>query len=177
VFLNGALGGMLTPDAPVRGYESAVAMGKGFARFVVQAAKAATPSSCYVLWLHRRPVQYPLTAEAVLKFLENAPGPVEINRKRVSTEMNVLWIGDAQMITVPGELLPELGFEIMAHMTGRLRLIVGLANDELGYLIPSYDFRAGTYEERTGPGAAGGVITRSVGLELAPLRPPTVAGR
>jgi hypothetical protein len=50
-------------------------------------------------------------------------------------------------------------------------LIVGLTNDEFGYLIPSYDFRMGEYEERTGPGAAGGEITRSVGLELAPLRP------
>jgi len=75
------------------------------------------------------------------------------------------------MITVPGELLPELGFEIMSHMTGRPRLVLGLTNDEFGYLIPSYDFRAGVYEERTGPGAAGGEITRSVGLELAPLRP------
>ena len=56
-------------------------------------------------------------------------------------------------------------------MTGRLRVIVGLANGQLGYLIPSFDVRAGGYEERTGPGAAGGEITRSVGLELAVKRP------
>lgn len=172
VFLNGALGGMLTPDAPVRGYESAAAMGKGFARFVVEAARAAKPASGYDLWLQRRPVVYPLTADAVVKFMKNAPGPVDVDQGRFQTEMNVLWIGDAQIITVPGELLPAIRFEIMAQMTGRLRLIVGLANDEIGYLIPSYDFRAGHYEERTGPGAAGGEITRSVGLELAPLRPP-----
>jgi hypothetical protein len=155
VFLNGSLGGMLTPDAPVRGYDSAVAMGKGFAKFVVEAAKAAAPCTSYDLWLHRRPVQYPVTSEAILKFMKNAPGPTNIDQGRLRTEMNAVWIGDAQMITVPGELLPELGFEIMSHMTGRLRLIVGLANDEFGYLIPSYDFRAGVY-----------------GLELAPLRPP-----
>jgi len=171
VFLNGALGGMLTPDAPVRGYASAVAMGKGFARFVVQAAAAATPTSSYDLWFHRRPVEYPVTAEAILKFLKKAPGPVDLVKGRVRTEMNAVWIGDVQMITVPGELLPELGFEIMSKMTGKLRLVVGLANDEFGYLIPSYDFRAGEYEERTGPGAAGGAITRAVGLELAPLGP------
>lgn len=171
VFLNGALGGMLTPDAPVRGYESAVAMGKGFAKFVVQAAEVATPSSSYTLWMHRRPVEYPITSEAILKFMKSAPGPTNIAYGRVRTEMNAVWIGDAQMITVPGELLPELGFEIMSHMTGRPRLVLGLTNDEFGYLIPSYDFRAGVYEERTGPGAAGGEITRSVGLELAPLRP------
>ncbi len=177
VFINGALGGMLTPDAPARGYESAVAMGKGFARFVVEAAKAAGPTSCYDLWLHRRPVEYPVTSEALLKFLKNAPGPLDVVQGRVRTEMNCLWIGDAQLITVPGELLPEIGFEIASRMQGRLRMIVGLANDEFGYLIPSYDFRAGGYEERTGVGAAGGEITRSVGIELAPLRPGATDNR
>ncbi len=172
VFLNGPLGGMLTPDAPARGYESAAAMGKAFAQFVVDAAKVATPTSSYDLWFHRRPVEVPITAKAILTFLENAPGPVDMVEGRVRTEMNAVWIGDAQMITVFGELLPELGFEVMAHMTGRVRLVVGLANDEFGYLIPSYDFRAGKYEERTGPGAAGGPIARAVALELAPLRPP-----
>lgn len=171
VFLNGALGGMLTPDAPKRGYASAEMMGKRFAAYAMEAAKAARPSSSYTLWMHRRPVEYPLTAEAILKFLQHAPGPVDLHEGRVRTEMNALWIGDAQLITVPGELLPEIGFDIRSHMTGRVRLIVGLANDELGYLIPSYDFRAGHYEERTGPGAAGGVITRMVGLELSRLGP------
>ena len=65
----------------------------------------------------------------------------------------------------------SLGMAIRRRSPFRYTFVVGLANDEFGYLIPSYDFRAGVYEERTGPGAAGGEITRSVGLELAPLRP------
>ena len=172
VFLNGSLGGMLTPDARFRTQAAAEEMGHRLARFVVQAAENDLPSSTYDLSMHRRPVQYPITGESVRIFLENAPWPVQLIDGRVSTEMNALWIGDAQLITVPGELLPDIGFEIMSQMPGRLRLIVGLANGELGYLVPSFDFRAGHYEERTGPGAAGGEITRSVGLELAPLLPP-----
>lgn len=171
VFLNGSLGGMLTPDARFRTQEAAEEMGHRLADFVVKAAAGAVASSSYDLWMHRRPVQYPITGESVRAFLENAPWPVELMDGRVATEMNVLWIGDAQMITVPGELLPDIGFEIMSRMPGRLRMIVGLANGELGYFVPSFDFRAGEYEERTGPGAAGGEITRSVGLELAPLLP------
>jgi hypothetical protein len=171
VFLNGALGGMLTPDAPIHGYESAVAMGQGFAKFVIDAAKSASPAGSYDLGFHRRPVEYPITAEAILKYMENLPEPMDFVDGRVRSELNAVWIGDAQFITVPGELLPEIGFEIMAAMKGRVRGIVGLANAELGYLVPSYDFRKDAYEERTGPGAAGGEITRSVGLELAPLLP------
>lgn len=171
VFLNGSLGGMLTPDTRFRTQAAAEQMGRRLADFVVRAVEESRPSGYSLGWRHR-PVQYPITAESVRTFLENAPWPVELIDGRVATEMNVVWIGDAQLITVPGELLPDIGFEIMSHMRGRLRLIVGLANAELGYLIPSFDFRAGHYEERTGPGAAGGEITRSVGLELAPWEPP-----
>ncbi len=172
VFLNGSLGGMLTPDVRARTQVAAEEMGTRLAEFVVQAAERSVPSSRYELWLHRRPVQYPITGESVKAFLDKAPWPLELIEGRIATEMNAVWVGDAQFITVPGELLPDIGLEIMSHMPGRLRMIVGLANGELGYLIPSFDFRAGGYEERTGPGPSGGEITRSVGLELAPLTPP-----
>ncbi|NQT11157.1 MAG: hypothetical protein HQ582_00310 [Planctomycetes bacterium] len=172
VFLNGALGGMLTPDHRFSTQEAAEAMGRRLARYVCEAARTARPSSRYDLWLHTRRVEYPITGESVRQFLENPPVPFQLRDGRVETEMNVMWIGDAQLVTVPGELLPEIGFEIMSHMRGGLRLIVGLANGELGYLVPEFDFHPGGYEERTGPGAAGGPITRAVGLELAPLEPP-----
>ena len=48
------------------------------------------------------------------------------------------------MATVPGELLPKLGLAIKdklraagAQVTG----IIGLANDELGYILPKEDYR------------------------------------
>jgi hypothetical protein len=173
VFLNGSLGGMLTPDTRFRTQAAAEEMGHALAKFAVAAAQNAVPSETYDVWLHRRPVEYPVTAEAIVKYLEQAAPKDAFPQHRIRTEMNLVWIGDAQFITIPGELLPDLGLEIMSKMPGKLRLIVGLANAELGYLIPSYDFRDGGYEERTGPGAAGGAITRSVGLELAPILPPS----
>jgi hypothetical protein len=173
VFLNGALGGMITPDTRFRTQAAAEEMGHSLASYVIQAAHAARPSGTHDVWMHRRTVEYPITAKAIQQFLKNAPGKMNVERGRAITEMNALWIGDAQFITVPGELLPEIGFEIEAKMTGHVRAIIGLANGQLGYLIPSYDFREGGYEERTGPGAAGGEITRTVGLELAPLVPPS----
>ena len=86
--------------------------------------------------------------------------------------MNLVWVGDAQFITVPGELLPDISLVILSQMRGRLRMIVGLANGEFGYLVPEFDFREGGYEERTGPGKGAGAVTRSVGLDLAPIEPP-----
>lgn len=74
------------------------------------------------------------------------------------TEVAAVTIGEAQFVMVPGELYPELAvggflppelaqnpstpFEpaIKDHMTGRYNFLIGLANDEIGYIIPANDF-------------------------------------
>jgi hypothetical protein len=63
-------------------------------------------------------------------------------------------LGDAQLLSVPGELLPEVSFEVLERMKGYPRMIIGLCNDEIGYIIPPYDFRAGEYEESMSLGPA-----------------------
>lgn len=171
VFLNGALGGMLTPDTRFRTQAAAEEMGARLSEYALSAARQAAPCAGDALWIETRAVEFPITAAGTSQFLNNPPKPFSMRQGRVSADMSVIWIGDAQFVTVPGEVLPDIGFEIMQHMTGRMRVIVGLANGELGYLIPGFDFRAGGYEERTGPGAAGGVITRVIGLQLAAQRP------
>ena len=71
-------------------------------------------------------------------------------------------IGDAQIITAPGELMPEIFLgvgktrrrdcpqadtgrpaepSIRDAMTGRFRFMIGLCPDELGYIVPAYDWR------------------------------------
>jgi hypothetical protein len=81
-------------------------------------------------------------------------GPLGIS---VLTEMNYIEIGDAHILTVPGELFPELqiggylseeeasvgGFNPLPlrEMAKDPDLIVfGLGNDELGYIVPPNDY-------------------------------------
>lgn len=72
------------------------------------------------------------------------------------SEVNVIRIGDLEILTVPGELYPEIaegGIEAPAGqdyavapvevpplrkevMKGRMNMVIGLANDEIGYIIP-----------------------------------------
>src|SRR5690606_24737323 len=71
------------------------------------------------------------------------------------TEINVIRIGDLEILTIPGELYPEIGdggieapsgqdFAIAPvetpplreQMGGKMNMIVNLANDEIGYIIP-----------------------------------------
>lgn len=76
----------------------------------------------------------------------------------VETELSVLQLGDLALALIPGEIFPELVYggtygdanpdgknpqplcEIAAEYGFNDLLIVGLANDELGYIVPPSDF-------------------------------------
>ena len=70
------------------------------------------------------------------------------------------------MLTIPGELLPEVSFEIQEKMIGFPRILIGLANDQLGYIIPEYDFRDDSYEETMSQGPATAPIVRETAIRL-----------
>jgi hypothetical protein len=51
-------------------------------------------------------------------------------------------LGAAQVAAVPGELLPRLGFALKASMPGPCRVVAGLADDEIGYILPDDEWTA-----------------------------------
>lgn len=74
---------------------------------------------------------------------------------KVRTEVDAFRVGDMEILTIPGELYPEIaegGIEspdgadfacapvevppLRSKMNGKMNLIIGLANDEIGYIIP-----------------------------------------
>jgi len=82
---------------------------------------------------------------------------------KAKTEVNVIRVGDALVLSVPGEIYPEIvqggidclpgrDFEIPIVETpplrtemeknARMALVVGLANDEIGYIIPKTQWDA-----------------------------------
>jgi hypothetical protein len=75
------------------------------------------------------------------------------------SEVDVLRIGDVEILTVPGELYPEIaegGIEaqpgrdfpidpvevppLRQVMNGRMNMVIGLANDEIGYIVPKSEW-------------------------------------
>ncbi len=169
VFLNGALGGMVTGDSPGRRPEDIELMGNLLARYVVQYAKLAQPTNQHTLKVVHRPLQvFPTNLK--LKTLAAVKGGKDLLVEgRIPTELYYVRLGTAEFITVPGELFPEIGFDIQARMTGYPRMIVGLANDELGYIVPGYDFNDQRYEESMSVGAAMGPMVRLAAYGLADL--------
>ena len=164
LFMNGALGGMVSGDNPERTHESCREMGLKFADIVLDLIKTAQPPATFSFAAQCRAIEIPNTNPKFKGLFES--GLREDYRGRFRTDMTYIKLGEAQMITLPGELLPEVSFEILEQMDGFPRILIGLANDELGYFVPPYDFREDIYEESMSPGPAAALIVRDTALRL-----------
>jgi hypothetical protein len=77
---------------------------------------------------------------------------------RLTTEVALVELGPVRLATLPGEPTPELGRAFEAVLGGEFRWVVGLVQDELGYLLSARQWAEPAFEyERSmslGPGAA-----------------------
>ena len=163
VFINGAVGGMVSGDNKARTHEEAKVMGVGLAGLVKDLTATAQPPATFNYSVETRRLEIPMTNVRFKPLYDTRGG---LNRGRVVTEMALINLGEAQIISIPGELLPEISFEIQEKMTGFPRILVGLANDELGYIIPEYDFRSDSYEETMSQGPATAPIVRETAIRM-----------
>jgi hypothetical protein len=64
----------------------------------------------------------------------------------VNTEMHFLDIGGKlQILTNPGEALPKVGFALKELLKAKYKMLIGLACDEIGYILPKEDFGTPLY--------------------------------
>jgi len=175
LFINGALGGMVTVDN--RGedgedrntFSEAERIGNIVARRAIEAAaNAQEQESTAIAFLHGA-VRVPMENPGFLMLTEAGILPKEMFRNGyVETEVNVIQIGDAQIATFPGEVLPKLGLRVKDAMSVPYKFVFGLANDELGYIIPAEDFsnELYDYERSMSVGSQIGPATTGKILEL-----------
>ncbi len=58
----------------------------------------------------------------------------------ITAEVNRIQIGQAEILTVPGELFPKIWNQVEPLMKGEPKFIFGLANGEYGYILLPEDF-------------------------------------
>src|SRR5262249_48949939 len=161
---NGSLGGRFSGDNRARTHEEVRATGLGIAALVKELAASAQPPETFAFSVERKAVEIPVTNARFKPLYEKMN--VALHRGRLRTEMMYIRLGEAPIVTLPGELLREVSFEILERMTGFPRILVGLANDEIGYIIPAEDFRDDEYEETMSQGPAAAPLVKETALRL-----------
>jgi hypothetical protein len=169
IFFAGGLGGMMTPDVKDHSFEEAEFMGKKLAEVGLNALAAVDSGQCEVISLEKQGLVAKLTNPLYkVAFWRKLLPDIRNKKGQIETEVNLIKIGGLWLATVPGELLPKLGLRVKAQLLeagAGVAGVVGLANDEVGYILPAEDFKypwnpfkpGKHYEE-----------TNSIGKEIAP---------
>jgi len=154
VFMNGALGGMIAPAMPLwtenhprLRVKRARMAGRYLAELVSLALKNAEEIENPTLDITRRLIRFPVENDGFVYLSEKGFLKRTFHNGQMYSETWRIGIGPLEMVTVPGEILPALGFEIKGEiMQGRHKMILGLANDEIGYIINAADWQDPLYE-------------------------------
>lgn len=181
VFLNGALGGMVTVDRHERTLAEMERIGGALAKLALEALEGAQPLAPEpALVVSRRRVRVPVEPRIFhLGASFGVFGPRPFEDGYTESEVWGLRLGSAVFVSAFGEVLPKLGFELVDRIEAQPALLIGLGNDELGYLIhesdwedPRYD-----YEVSVSPGRLATSVLRDAFLalleDLGALRPPS----
>jgi len=197
IYLQGMVGGMMTtlhttthtPDGEELSdatWEKTEAIGTLLGEMALQAVEEAEVSQDTDLEIVHTRFQLPVDNIAFQAMFKIGVFPRDLygydpdedlsddNVPHVYTDLDLLRVGPIQMLTIPGELLPEVAiggydgsktgsplYELVQannpnpppldqapsgpylrdEMTGEHNWLIGLANDELGYIIPAYNFQ------------------------------------
>lgn len=190
LFVNGAQGGMITadnrnldqPKDPLRAYwadsrtwEECLRIGHLMADEALRIVGDATEQKDPTLFCDSIRVRFPVDSEAMWAVVTGSPlkYPHDVDRS-IQARINLVNLGDAQVLTIPGEALPNIGFYLKRKMRGRHNLLFGLTNDAFGYILTKVDFQSFPrydYVSRTSLGEMTGEVLIEKSLEFVNKSP------
>lgn len=185
LFMNGAQGGMVTadnrlldrPSDPVRAswedartWEECERIGRLMASEALRIVADAPAQDDPALTCRARVVKLPVESDLMWAVVLHSPLKYPHGDDRtVSTRINLVELGDARVLTIPGEALPNIGFYLKRKMGDGPAFLFGLTNDAFGYILARVDFRSFPryeYVSRTSLGEETGEILISESLKL-----------
>jgi len=145
IFFAGALGGMMTPDVKEHSFAEAEAIGQSLAKAGLEALGNAGGFPVTEISVQKKEIKVKLT-NILYKFAFRRKLLPDVRDRLgcITSEVGLIKVGPAWFATIPGELLPKLGLVLKAEMKAagaHVPGVVCLANDELGYILPTEDFR------------------------------------
>ena len=152
-----------------RGWEECQRIGSLLAdealRIVTDAPEQASPK----LFCAARPLSLPVDSPLMRALLKTLPGSPGAEVATLTTQLNVINLGNAQILTIPGEALPNIGYYLKRKMRGENNLLFGLTNDAFGYILTKEDydsFKRYAYISKTSLGERTGDILVTEALKF-----------
>jgi hypothetical protein len=149
IFINSAQGGMVTADnrrenaKEANTWEECIRIGELLADEALRIVGTAEAQSNPTLFCTARQVTFPIESDVMKYIVKNSPLKYEVAPgDKVVAQVNLLNIGTAQILTIPGEALPNVGYYIKRHMHTSAPLLFGLTNDAFGYMLTKVDFKS-----------------------------------
>ncbi len=157
LFFNGAQGGMVTADNrnldqppadPLRAvwhdqrtWDECQRIGRLMAREAHRLIGAAPWQPQPRLSCRTVSMQLPVDSDALWAVVTHSPlGYPHHPDRTITTRVSLMNIGTAQLLTIPGEALPNIGCYLKRKMKGEHNLLLGLTHDAMGYIMTEVDF-------------------------------------
>ncbi len=149
LFMNSAQGGMVTADCrgpdgkDIRTWDECLRIGRLLADEALRIVADAPVQEDPPLFCGSTTVEFPVENEMLRTVVKLSPLGFQLSEKgTVATQINVVNLGNAQILTIPGEALPNIGFYLKRKMHGTHNLLFGLTNDAFGYILTKVDFNS-----------------------------------
>jgi len=175
IFMNSAQGGMVTADnrlpegREARTWLECQRIGNLLADEALRIVRDAPLQNSPKLSCAARALTLPVDSPLMRALLKQLPGAPAGGADSVTTQLNLINLGDAQILTIPGEALPNIGYYLKRKMKGRHHLLFGLTNDAFGYILAKEDydsFERYAYISRTSLGEGTGEILVNEALKF-----------
>lgn len=158
MFMNSAQGGMVTADNreldkpsnaeraywhDKREWSECVRIGELLANESLRVIGAASRQKSPVLKVRWVAAKFPVDSNEMWQVVQHSPLQYPHGDDRtVTTRINLVSLGNAQILTIPGEALPNIGFYLKRKMKGEHNFLFGLTNDAFGYILTKEDFNS-----------------------------------
>jgi hypothetical protein len=190
LFMNGAQGGMVTADnrnmnqpknpeqtswRDARTWEECLRIGHLMADEALRIIKSAKAKADPTLFCDSVSIRFPVESTIMWAVVVASPLNYPHNDDRsINARINLVNLGDAQILTIPGEALPNIGFYLKRKMHGKNNILFGLTNEAFGYILTKVDFHSFPrydYVTRTSLGEMTGEILIEKSLEFVNKSP------
>jgi hypothetical protein len=176
LFMNGAQGGMVTADNRLENgkeandWQECIRIGDLLADEALRIVDPAVPQHNAALYCTSKKVDFPIDSPMMRYILKNSPLSMGTGNDSIATTtMNLVNIGTAQVLTIPGEALPNIGYYLKRKMHTDTPFLFGLTNDAFGYMLTKVDFESFKryeYVSKTSLGEMTGEILISAAIDL-----------